>query len=125
MTSILWILIIGGLLYFLFRGSFRGSGGGMMGGCCGGGGHGGHDHSGGQRRTRDSTMRPSEKATTVEAYVDSVCGMAVEKSPAVDTLDFEGQTYYFCSSDCKEKFVTNPKRYLQTPAAKSRGGCCG
>jgi len=124
MWSILGILIIAGVLYLFFRGSLRASGGGMMGGCCGGG-HGGHDHGGGQRRPGDNTMQPSEEATVMETYVDPVCGMAVDKSLAADTLDFEGQTYYFCSSNCKEKFVASPMRYLQAPAAKSKGGCCG
>jgi len=42
---------------------------------------------------------------------DPVCGMQIEKEDAAGQSDFEGRTYYFCSSACQEKFDANPTQY--------------
>jgi P-type Cu+ transporter len=44
--------------------------------------------------------------------IDPVCGMTVEAARAADSCDYEGKTYYFCSSSCRGKFLSNPARYL-------------
>lgn len=44
---------------------------------------------------------------------DPVCQMDVdERSPAGQST-YEGKTYYFCSSGCREAFEKDPRRYLQ------------
>ncbi|HEX2063735.1 MAG TPA: YHS domain-containing protein [Acidimicrobiales bacterium] len=45
------------------------------------------------------------------AATDPVCGMSVEESDAPATAHFEGTTYYFCSTDCKEEFESDPGSY--------------
>jgi YHS domain-containing protein len=45
------------------------------------------------------------------AATDPVCGMTVEEGDAPGKSDYEGQTYYFCSQDCKEEFDANPEDY--------------
>jgi P-type Cu+ transporter len=47
---------------------------------------------------------------------DPVCGMVVKPATAQHHSRHRGQTYYFCSSRCREKFEAEPERYL-TPAA--------
>jgi len=42
---------------------------------------------------------------------DPVCGMDVTETSEFSTR-YEGQTYYFCSKVCKEKFTTHPSVYL-------------
>lgn len=42
---------------------------------------------------------------------DPVCGMKVEEADAPAKSDHEGQTYFFCSTDCKEEFDANPGDY--------------
>ncbi len=42
---------------------------------------------------------------------DPVCGMTIEEADAVATSEYEGRTYYFCSTDCKEEFEQNPQDY--------------
>jgi Cu+-exporting ATPase len=44
-------------------------------------------------------------------HSDPVCGMQVDdrKVPAPST--YEEQTYWFCSTGCKEMFDANPERY--------------
>ncbi|HLG90760.1 MAG TPA: metalloregulator ArsR/SmtB family transcription factor [Candidatus Saccharimonadales bacterium] len=44
---------------------------------------------------------------------DVVCGMRVSASEVFDTTKYGSQTYYFCASGCKEKFVSSPRRYLK------------
>ena len=42
---------------------------------------------------------------------DPVCGMVIETGDAVGTSDYKGNTYYFCSNDCKVEFDSNPDDY--------------
>src|SRR5215471_8620339 len=43
---------------------------------------------------------------------DPVCGMAVEPAAAEQRSEHAGQTYYFCSGRCREKFEAEPEHYL-------------
>jgi FtsP/CotA-like multicopper oxidase with cupredoxin domain/YHS domain-containing protein len=50
---------------------------------------------------------------TKKTQSDPVCRMSVsEQLPAV-TFEYDGQTYFFCSSGCRAKFVANPQAYAQ------------
>ena len=42
---------------------------------------------------------------------DPVCGMEVNEQKAAATAQQGGRTYYFCSTDCKQKFEREPQRY--------------
>lgn len=42
---------------------------------------------------------------------DPVCGMDIDTSTAVASMEHEGETYYFCSQACHEKFMADPKQY--------------
>lgn len=42
---------------------------------------------------------------------DPVCGMQVDEDDPVGTSEYGGNTYYFCSTDCKEEFDENPEDY--------------
>ncbi len=45
---------------------------------------------------------------------DPVCGMNVSlENPPVSTV-YKGQTYLFCSGDCKNMFEENPDKYINT-----------
>ena len=54
--------------------------------------------------------------SNAETLTDPVCGMVVSKESDHHT-EHDGQHYYFCSSGCKSKFVTDPEKYLGPPAA--------
>src|SRR5258708_32642221 len=43
---------------------------------------------------------------------DPVCGMTVDPSRAKATQEHAGKMYYFCCAGCKEKFSTDPPKYL-------------
>ena len=42
---------------------------------------------------------------------DPVCGMTVDPKKAVAESQHDGQTYYFCSQGCKQKFDKNPAQF--------------
>ena len=44
--------------------------------------------------------------------IDPVCGMTVEKEHAADTTEYNGETLYFCSPGCGQRFRSDPLRYL-------------
>ena len=44
--------------------------------------------------------------------VDPVCGMTVDPHTAEHRADHHGHTYYFCSADCRTKFISDPQKYL-------------
>ena len=49
-----------------------------------------------------------------ETYVDPVCGKEVTPETAVDTAEFDGQTYYFDSAGCRAAFEAAPERYVRS-----------
>jgi YHS domain-containing protein len=51
---------------------------------------------------------------------DPVCNMQVDAKSAAGQSQYQGQTYYFCSHDCKQKFDRNPEQY-----AKQKGQSAG
>ena len=61
-------------------------------------------------------MNESESATK-----DPICGMTVDKATAIHA-ERDGQTFYFCSDHCRQKFLSTPAG--DKPEHKS-GGCYG
>ena len=54
--------------------------------------------------------------------IDPVCGMAVNPATAAGKFDYEGETYYFCHSNCLRKFSAAPQGYLnKTPQLAAMG----
>ncbi len=54
------------------------------------------------------TQNKQEGSTMVK---DVVCGMEVDPAKAAAKTDHKGQTYYFCSQSCHEKFMADPAKY--------------
>lgn len=49
-----------------------------------------------------------------EMATDPVCGMAVEREGAPH-YRHDGQTYFFCSTACREEFAASPDHFLRRP----------
>jgi P-type Cu+ transporter len=47
---------------------------------------------------------------------DPVCGMNIDVNQAKGQSNHNGQTYYFCSDSCKQKFDANPQQYAKKSA---------
>ena len=46
---------------------------------------------------------------------DPVCGMLVDPASAAAKSDWNGNTYFFCSTRCAERFAKEPEKFLATP----------
>jgi Cu+-exporting ATPase len=42
--------------------------------------------------------------------------MQVDEKNAAGRSEYQGQTYYFCSENCKERFDQNPQQYVKQGA---------
>jgi len=40
--------------------------------------------------------------------------MQIESGEAAGMAEFEGVVYYFCSQDCRDKFMAKPKTYVKS-----------
>jgi YHS domain-containing protein len=49
---------------------------------------------------------------TENLVIDPVCGMRINKTYAAAEMTYQGQTYYFCIPDCKDRFAADPSAYL-------------
>jgi heavy metal translocating P-type ATPase len=63
--------------------------------------HHGHDHHAHHGHPQDG-----------QQVKDPVCGMSVDPATAKFSAEHAGQTYYFCSAKCHDKFVADPGAYL-------------
>ena len=54
------------------------------------------------------------------AVVDPVCGMTVQAARARYTSAYDGKTFLFCGTGCKERFDREPERY-SVPSPSGRG----
>lgn len=43
---------------------------------------------------------------------DVVCGMQVDEKTAAGKSEYEGSTYYFCSTGCKAVFDKEPEKFV-------------
>ncbi|MEP3246773.1 MAG: heavy metal translocating P-type ATPase [Sneathiella sp.] len=56
---------------------------------------------------------------------DPVCGMSVVLNGTKPSLEFEEETYHFCSSGCHDKFQADPEFYLTGGHLKRRQNSAG
>src|SRR5687767_9451714 len=59
----------------------------------------------------------SHAAVVPAEVLDPVCGMTISPDDAVGHGDYKGQTYYFCSQICLERFRATPEAILVERAA--------
>jgi Cu+-exporting ATPase len=72
-----------------------------------------HDHASGGH----------SQMTSLHALIgvarDLVCGMRVDPATAKHRVEHAGKTYVFCSQKCRDRFVSDPQRYLAGSEARS------
>jgi YHS domain-containing protein len=57
----------------------------------------------------------------MEKLYDPVCKMEITPEDAVASSHFNGDIYYFCSTECKEQFEEIPTKYKDHEAAAREG----
>jgi len=50
---------------------------------------------------------------SIEIAKDPICGMSVDEKTTKYKSEYQGQTYYFCSSSCKRTFDKEPAKYVK------------
>lgn len=56
------------------------------------------------------------------AFVDPVCGKAIDPLSAAAKIDYEGRTYHFCRAGCLDAFIKDPRRYAGSLGCAQCGG---
>ena len=51
-------------------------------------------------------------------HIDPVCGMVVKEETAKAKYEYNGKTYYFCSTECLSEFKKDPEKYLNSTEKK-------
>jgi P-type Cu+ transporter len=52
-----------------------------------------------------------EKEDDMATAKDPVCGMDVDPETAAASEEYKGQTYYFCSDSCHQRFAADPEQF--------------
>ncbi|MFC1918174.1 heavy metal translocating P-type ATPase [Chloroflexota bacterium] len=53
----------------------------------------------------------TEKEERMATVKDPVCGMDIDPNTAAAKEDYQGKTYYFCATACRDAFKANPEKY--------------
>jgi YHS domain-containing protein len=103
LQDVIYYLVWAGLFFVMMR---YGCGAHIM-------GHG-HHHAG----STQGAPAVSDPVT------DPVCGMKLQSATA-KTSAYQGQVYYFCSLNCREKFEAAPQTYTTAARPEKEGshGC--
>jgi membrane fusion protein, copper/silver efflux system len=70
----------------------------------------------------ESRLKTATAGNPNEQHKDPVCGMILDQKRANtigETSDYEGQTFFFCSEECKRFFEKNPQKYVDRDVRKS------
>jgi len=66
-------------------------------------------------------MEPVNQNAHEHRVKDPVCGMTVDPQNAAGFYEYKGQTYFFCSVGCRERFKADPERFLNHEPASPIG----
>ncbi len=67
----------------------------------------------------------SSKAQNAATAIDPVCGMTVTIKPGSLTAEHDAHAYYFCSPNCRAKFIADPDRYLSAQPSEASAAPAG
>jgi len=67
-----------------------------------------------QKQSNISDSRKGQsQASDASPPIDPVCGMELEGSmDKLEQIEHDGATYYFCSTDCRERFEAAPEDFI-------------
>jgi P-type Cu+ transporter len=65
----------------------------------------------------DTDSHATDVLASAQKALDPVCGMMVDPSTTPHHAEHAGKTYHFCSANCRQKFATEPAKYLEQATA--------
>lgn len=60
------------------------------------------------------TVQPSQEQAVEEKVQCPVMKNWILTSEAADSTEYNGKAYYFCCGGCKEKFLVEPEKYIES-----------
>lgn len=66
-------------------------------------------------------IKPLTEEQIHSGYNDPICGMSVDSTTALHA-EQEGETFYFCSEQCRQKFLTTTPEPDPSGKSGSSGG---
>ncbi len=72
-----------------------------------------HQHQQEEHKVQEHEGHSHAEQQVQDTAVDPVCGMKIKKADAKATYEYKDKTYYFCMTECKDKFVKNPEKYIK------------
>jgi Cu+-exporting ATPase len=61
----------------------------------------------------EAVMKVLTEEKEAPMNIDPVCGMEVDPQNAAGSHEYNGTTYYFCSTGCLEDFKEDPESYMK------------
>ena len=71
-------------------------------------------------RKKETVQHGEMVADPTGAFVDPICGMRVAPESAAGKYDYKGETFYFCSTGCLNKFKQSPTNFLEKKQQKEK-----
>jgi P-type Cu+ transporter len=56
----------------------------------------------------------SKSVAAFQTVKDPICGMSVSPDSAAGSFEYNGQTYYFCSEHCLQRFRKTPTQFVES-----------
>jgi P-type Cu+ transporter len=75
--------------------------------------HAGHHHGRGDHVSSCCGGKHDGEDTAPVLAIDPVCGMSVNPQTAKHRFAYRGVDYFFCGGRCRERFETEPEKFLQ------------
>lgn len=63
------------------------------------------------RKVVQMTAGMANEAINMDKTTDPVCGMTVAREQAAGKSEYQGTTFYFCSTSCKTRFDADPEKF--------------
>ena len=60
-------------------------------------------------KSRNESDEKTEASMEIEMVKDAYCDKYVQKNKAFQIVDHEGSAHYFCSWDCRQKYISETK----------------
>ncbi|MGH9383088.1 MAG: YHS domain-containing protein [Vicinamibacterales bacterium] len=65
-------------------------------------------------------LRSAQSIRDPVKAIDVVCGMEVDRRTAISCIT-NGRTFFFCSPECRDRFLVDPGQFAQGPSTRALG----
>ena len=85
-----------------------------------------HSHSHHDGTKNGHACCAQNDVASLQSTIDPVCGMTVDPASTPHHATHDGKEFHFCSASCREKFIAEPAKYIESPRPDAAGShSCG